>query len=305
MKHYFPELIHPAFLGPTGPITWGASHLPLSRLPIIDTATNSGKQWLITHNSSMWSARERTVRDSTLSGSTTHAETRSSFKDSLFSIFGHFADTPGVPQRTRFFGLANDAADGVHILLLANNSIVLDAACLPLTLPAVRALRPALEALHRSADGLCKVSVDANELRAWKAALPAMAERARAWPHKPDCAYGTAGSVPATFDHGASPLCGCGNGVSPDAFLADVDVWRQFRPFAVRVAVAPIFPALLAEAQRAFDPPDAWPQEMEEGKCGVCGREEKVGGGEPVGVFEMQAREVLLGGVSEKGLEGA
>lgn len=72
MKHYFPEFIHPAFLGPTGPITWGASHLPLSRLPIIDTATNSDKPWLITHNSSMWSARERTVRDSTLSGSTTH-----------------------------------------------------------------------------------------------------------------------------------------------------------------------------------------------------------------------------------------
>lgn len=107
-----------------------------------------------------------------------------------------------------------------------------------------------------------------------------MAERARAWPHKPDCAYGIAGSVPATFDHSASPLCGCGNGVFPDAFLADVDIWRQFKPFAVRVAVAPVFSALLAEAQQAFDPPDAWPQEMEEGKCGVCGREEKVGGGE-------------------------
>lgn len=37
MKHYFPDFIHPSFPDSTSPVIWNAPHLPLSRLPVIDT----------------------------------------------------------------------------------------------------------------------------------------------------------------------------------------------------------------------------------------------------------------------------
>ncbi|KAL1636715.1 hypothetical protein SLS58_009632 [Diplodia intermedia] len=230
MKHYFPNFIHPIFPERSGPITWNAPYLPISNLPIIDTTASHKTPWLNIHLSSAWSHRERRIRDASLdSASPTgdHFETRIAFKDSLLTILSHFGDRDASTTKTPFFTLSNPSAGGVHVLILASafrldlasQSVVLDAACIPLTLDIIRDIAPALQELHKHP--LCQVKVDGAELSAWKAALPAMAERARTWAHGTGgkCAYNRgAKSIPLSFADGESVLCACGTGVFPDGY---------------------------------------------------------------------------------------
>lgn len=300
MKHYFPDFIHPSFPGSTSPMTWNAPHLPLSRLPVIDTTADHDKQWLARHLTSMWSARERQLRESSLGSTPNNPEVRIALKDSVLTILSHFARA-ATTTITPLFALANPAGGGVHILILASalrldlshQSVVLDAACVPLTPRTVQAAAQVLRRLQsHPCHPLCQVDVDARELRAWKTLLPALVERARTWSHVADCAYNSSG-IPVSLEDGTSPLCACGAGVFPEGFFGEGDLKECFeglRGWAVRVAVAPIFSSPTAEVQddglggglggggalgggsvRAG---------KRTGRCGVCGKAEKVGGGE-------------------------
>lgn len=122
--------------------------------------------------------------------------------------------------QTPFFAVNNRSAGGVHVLLLTltfrldlgSQSIIFHAACIPLTLDIVHKIARVIQQL------LSQVSVDDAELSAWKAALPAIAERARTWTHEAGdgCAYNRAGRVPLSFKDGEGVLCGCGASVFPD-----------------------------------------------------------------------------------------
>lgn len=104
-------------------------------------------------------------------------------KDSLFSLFMHYSGLQG--RETSVFGINNPEEGGIHILIfvsclrldLANHTVVLDAAILPLHESLVPKLHPFLVNVVDS--GLCKVTVDRDELRLWKETIPAWVERCR------------------------------------------------------------------------------------------------------------------------------
>jgi hypothetical protein len=84
--------------------------------------------------------------------------------------------------------------------------------------------------------------VNEDEMRVWKAALPAMVERCRTWKHKQSCEYVETGRMPLTDAMGQRSLCSCGEGVFPGGFDAGNFIdWNRFKRFAMRVAVPMLF----------------------------------------------------------------
>jgi hypothetical protein len=103
------------------------------------------------------------------------------FKDSLFSMFMHFSGLQG--RQSRVFSINHPTGGGVHMLFfvsclrleIANHTVVLDSAVLPLTDQLVPQIHSFLAAL--SGMGLFHINVGDYELRFWKAVLPALVER--------------------------------------------------------------------------------------------------------------------------------
>ncbi|OCK77244.1 hypothetical protein K432DRAFT_461196 [Lepidopterella palustris CBS 459.81] len=247
---FFPSFIYPIFLELGTPVVWNMPHLNLECLPVINTAKKNELQWLITHTSGMFSSRERELRDKP-TPSDSEKDVRVSFKDSLFSALMHFTGLQG--QQARLFGLNNPTGGGVHILIfvsslkldVANHTVVLDSAVLPLTDRLMPRLHSFLTAL--SATGLCSIKVDADELQLWKQVLPAMVERSRTWEHRPDCEYLTESRIPLSVENGQKLLCSCGNGQLPTKFITGVPQWGSVSKYFVRAALSPCFPAPFSE----------------------------------------------------------
>jgi hypothetical protein len=116
---------------------WILLDLDLECLPDIDISKQSELKWLVPHTAGMFSSRERALRDLP-TPLDKEKEVRVSFKDSLFSLVIHFTGLQG--QKAHIFGLNKLTGGGIHILILgsnlkldvANHTIVLDAAILPL-----------------------------------------------------------------------------------------------------------------------------------------------------------------------------
>ncbi|KAF2655008.1 hypothetical protein K491DRAFT_704879 [Lophiostoma macrostomum CBS 122681] len=168
---------------------------------------------------------------------------RVGLKDSLFSIFVHFAGLQNTAQST-IFGLHNESAGGVNIMILgsglrmdmANQSVCLDAAVLPLHHDMMADGLQAIAKIH-SRGGNIIVKVNDAELTLWKHILPAFAERCRAWKHSPSCEYLATGKIPLTTEYGKRFMCGCGFGVFPDGYLKNLKEMEHLCKFAVRVAI--------------------------------------------------------------------
>ena len=250
----FPHFMYPSIQpGMHGPVVWNMPYLNLDCLPVLDVGKRNALQWLITHTSLQFSTRERRLRDSSMSSTPNikHKDVRVNFKDGLFSMFMHFSGLHG--GKAHIFGINNPTGGGVHILIfvsclrldIANHTVVLDSAVLPLT----DRLMPRLERFlgPLSVLGLCNIKVDDDELRLWKEVLPCYVERCRKWAHRPSCEYVAKGHIPLSVEHGELLLCSCGNGFLPPGFISGIPEWDIASKYAVRAAISPSFSVSFVE----------------------------------------------------------
>ena len=242
----FPHFMYPMFSSKHGPVIWNMPRLNLDCLPILDTSKKKELEWLTTHVSLMLSSRERHLREKSMEpGAPKQKDVRINFKDSLFSLFMHFSGLQG--QQARVFGVNNPGHGGVHLLVfvsclrldLANHTVVLDAAILPLhdhLMPKIRLFLKELTEI-----GLCSVIADNDELRLWKEIIPAWVERCRQWEHRPSCAYLSKSKIPLSVENGQNPICSCGEGTLPPRYSFDLPRWEIAAKYAVRAAISPSF----------------------------------------------------------------
>lgn len=242
----FPNFMCPMFPSKNGHVIWNMPRLNIDCLPILDTSKKKELEWLTTHLSLMLSSRERHLREQSMEpGTAKQKDARINFKDSLFSLFMHFSGLQG--QQARVFGVNNPDHGGVHILVfvsclrldLANHTVVLDAAILPLHDPLMPKLRPFLEKL--TGVGLCSVIVDDDELRLWKEMIPAWVERCRQWDHCPSCEYLSKSKIPLSVEIGQNPICSCGEGTLPPGYSFNLPRWKLAVKHAVQAAISPSF----------------------------------------------------------------
>jgi hypothetical protein len=272
----FPYFMYPILITGHGPIIWNMPHLNLECLPLLDMKRPGDLQWLITHTSLQFSTKERTLREkASAARAEAHKDVRLNFKDSLFSMFMHFSGLQG--GQWRVFGINHPTRGGVHILFfvsclrleIANHTVVLDAAVLPLTDRLMPQISPFLEAL--TGMGFCTINVDDDELRLWREVLPTMVERCRQWEHRPLCEYKATSQVPLSIENGQPVLCSCGNGTLPFRFISGIPKWDLVSKHAVRVAISPSFSVPFIE--QTFEPSGAkMAAGMFDDRCRNCGK---------------------------------
>ena len=281
------------------PANWNVQYITLDILPILDTKNKSKMQWLNTHAPLMMSSRERRTREAGMSNqapSNLPQDDRVDFKDGVFSLLMHFTGLQG--GHAKVFALHREGAGGVHVLLfvsalkldLANHTVVLDAAVLPLSHKILRdgMLQKFLGGLQAT-EKFCTINVTEKELKLWKQILPALAERCRTWKHKPEsCEYLTTCEIPPPkgLEDANTPLCSCGDGVLPRKFMGDLKMAHLdyvLQKFATRIAISPLFAVPYVEDCFLRDMPrngyrgrDSQAQALGEGqRCNACGSDKK------------------------------
>jgi hypothetical protein len=266
-----PDFMYPLVVEGRDIVNLNMPRLNPDRLPVLDIGKLKDLQWLITHTSLMFSTRERTMRERKVE----HQDVRLNFKDSLFSMFMHFSGLQG--RKSHIFGINHPTGGGVHVLVfvsclrldLANHTVVLDVAILPLTDRLVPRIRKLLAAL--SAVGICNIKVDDPELRLWKQVIPTWVERCRQWNHRSSCEYYRS-QIPLSIEKGQTPICSCGAGSLPARYISDVPEWGTASKHAVRAAISPSFSVPYVE--HIFGTDISKGPELPKGdQCAVCGRD--------------------------------
>ncbi|KAH6632446.1 hypothetical protein F5144DRAFT_650490 [Chaetomium tenue] len=169
----------------------------------------------------------------------------------------------GEGRSERLFALHDQAGsvDGSVMVFVSalrldwvQRAVVLDCAVMVMTGPVFRRLGGYEGRLVEAACGkVVEVMVDAEEMGLWREVLPAWVERCRGgmWEHKEGCVYYHVAEgvwrAPVSGEMGGEVVCGCGKGVFPDGWGADVPAWELFRPHCVRAAIPALFASALAE----------------------------------------------------------
>lgn len=234
------------------PLCWSIPRVNLELQPLVTFPRTGDSSWLRTFMGTTVSDTERPL--SKLDQATT-TNAKFDLKQSLNILFLTFA---GLNERSnsssKTFQLALETT-GAHTLIFAVGihhdldlgSLVMEAYVVPFTIPRVKELLQPLNALQRTEPRVIRVSNDESTL--WKRMLPASAERCRTWEHKSTCEYRKKGA-PLSTEAGKSPLCSCGEGKLSGAELAKLGLkeWAPFAKYAIRVAIAPIFPVPYIES---------------------------------------------------------
>lgn len=253
----------------------------LDRLPLLDMTKTKDLQWLITHASLMFSDRERTLRDiSTKIDGGIHSDVRLNYKESLFSIFMSFSGLQGT--KSKMFGLNDSTRGGVNIIIigsrlrldLANHTVVLEAAVLPLTDWLTPRIRPFLEAL--STMRMNVINVNNDEMRLWKQTIPAYIERCRDWSHTSSCEYLVNPCIPISFESGKDFVCSCGKGRLSSIVMSGVPRWEIVSKHASRIALSPSFGVPYVEGICEID--NRKLRRDDASKCNACGKDKGSGG---------------------------
>ncbi len=234
------------------PLCWSIPRVNLELQPLITFSIKSDVSWLSTFMGTTISDAERPLGNP---NQATTSNAKSDLKQSLGILFLSFAglnESFKGPSKT--FQLALETT-GAHTLIFATGirldldlgSVVMEAYVVPFTIPRVKELLQPLEALQNTEPRAILVSNDESIL--WKRMLPALAERCRTWNHKSTCEYRRKGA-PLSTEEGKSPLCSCGEGKISGPELAKLGVkeWAPFAKYAIRVAIAPIFPVPYVES---------------------------------------------------------
>ncbi|PKS07182.1 hypothetical protein jhhlp_005782 [Lomentospora prolificans] len=274
------DTIFPSILSPDSiPVPLNLPAVNLDSLPSLDISDEAANKWITTLTSFQFSSRERAEREQANEKTGMTQSTRVNFKESLFSMFMTATGLQG--GQTGLFALNQPGEDGVHMLIFvsavrldsASNSVILDAAVMPMTTEMLK--NPEIEGfllLLRTLE-ICSLDVDEAELKVWKKSLPAFAERCRTWEHLATCEYKAPNAtVPLSLEKGGPVLCSCGKGEMPDTFL-NLPGWHETASrYAVRVAISPAFACPLVERTVDFGP--LMPREQEVVRCKACGRKE-------------------------------
>ena len=234
------------------PLCWSIPRVNLELHPLITFPKKADSSWLRTFMGTTLSDAENALRKLD-QAETTNA--KFDLKQSLGILFLTHAGLNEMskgPRKT--FQLALETT-GAHTLIFATGirhdldlgSVVMEAYVVPFTIPRVEELLKSLHALQMTEPSVIRVSKDESIL--WKRMLPALAERCRTWKHKSTCEYRNKGA-PLSTEEGRLPLCSCGEGKISGAELAKLGVkeWAPFAKYAVRVAIAPIFPVPYLES---------------------------------------------------------
>ena len=234
------------------PLCWSIPRINLELQPLIAFPKRGDSSWLRTFVGTTLSDAERPF--SRLDQATT-SNAKHDLKQSLNVLFATFAglnENSNGPKKT--FQLALETT-GAHTLIFATGirhdldlgSLVMEAYVVPFTIPRVEELLQPLSALQTTEP--CAIRVSNDESTLWKRMLPALAERCRTWEHKSTCEYRNKGA-PLSTEAGKSPLCSCGEGKLSGAALAKLGLkeWAPFAKYAIRIAIAPIFPVPYVES---------------------------------------------------------
>ena len=234
------------------PLCWSIPRVNLELQPIVTFPKKGDSSWLRTFMGTTLSDAETPLGKL---GQATTSNAKFDLKQSMNTLFQSVAglnEKYAGPKKT--FQLALESL-GVHTLIFATairhdfdlGSVIMDAYVVPFTIPRVKELFQALNALHDTEPLSIRVSDDESTL--WKRMLPALAERCRTWNHKPTCEYRNKGA-PLSIEAGTSPLCSCGEGQISGRELAKLGLkeWAPFAKYAIRVAIAPIFPVPYVES---------------------------------------------------------
>lgn len=108
-----PWFMFPTFLDNGEPRIWNIPFINLDSLPMLDLQQKEKLQWLNTHTSLMFSARERKMRGNNRALT---SDARVNLKESLFSMYMHVSGVQG-PKRFQAFGLNDQQNGGVGILV--------------------------------------------------------------------------------------------------------------------------------------------------------------------------------------------
>jgi len=269
------------------PVALNIPALNLDRLPIIDVSDKKSLSFLTPLASSIFSDRERRLREGVgESGTGSAPPVRLNFKESLFLMLMVSSGLQG--GQTGLFAFALPET-GIHMLLLvsalrldgANASVVLDAAVIPMTVDMLKDDEfQAFLIILRTLE-CCSITVDDAELVTWKKVLPALAERCRTWSHSSGCEYSARGTVPLSTSAGGQVLCSCGRGRLPEGFVGVPDWETTARKYATRIAISPTFAVPFVEdvVDREFAK-EMW-KDPGQGKerCRNCGATESKKGG--------------------------
>ena len=228
------------------PLCWSVPRVNLESQPLVEFPEKGDSSWLRTFMGTTLSDTERPLNS--LSQATT-TNTKYDLKQSLGTMFLSFAglnENYSGPSKT--FQLALETT-GAHTIIFTTSirfdldlgSVVMEAYVVPLTISRVKELFEPINALQRTQPRSIRVSNEESIL--WKRMLPALAERCRTWNHKSNCEYQSRGA-PLSTEEGQSPLCSCGQGIISGAELAKLGSkeWAPFAKYAIRIAIAPIFP---------------------------------------------------------------
>lgn len=235
------------------PVCWSMPRVNLELQPLITFPKKGDSSWLRIFMGTTISDTEKPLSKP---DQATTLNAKFDLKQSLNILFLTFAGlnetSNAAPSKT--FQLALETT-GAHTLIFAIGihhdldlgSLVMEAYVVPFTIPRVKELLQPLNALQRTEPRVIQVSNDETTL--WQRMLPASAERCRTWEHKSTCGYRNKGA-PLSTKEGKSPLCSCGEGRISGAELAKLGVkeWAPFAKYAVRVAIAPIFPVPYVES---------------------------------------------------------
>ncbi|KAK6842753.1 MYND finger family protein [Apiospora arundinis] len=282
--------IYPTMIGPNAvPITLNGQNLGLDGLPIInlDPEHKRFNQWLVTLTSAHFSVREKLLRDTGKTAEGVNKDLRVNFKESIFTMFMLSSGLQG--GQTGLFSL-NQPDKGICILIIiqciridaAAGSVVMDAAILPLTLDLVVSRKLEDFFLVMRELEICAITVNDEELRLWKQAIPDMVERCRTWSHTADCEYKKSGAkIPLSLEMGEQFLCSCGQGKLAKNYMK-LPEWEKASRYMVRAAISPAFSAPFVEEildMSAMGQGQGMGQTTDTDKCRNCGKTQKADGG--------------------------
>ncbi|KAJ7083693.1 hypothetical protein B0H15DRAFT_911711 [Mycena belliarum] len=219
---------------------WNMHRLNLTSLPILNLKTSDQKKWLNMHLGSMMSTREYALRKAH------EDDAMMRVKDTLNSIFVQSTGAQGGAVK-RVFNLIDKETNNCDTILfiselrfdLASHTVVCDGYVLPLTRKMLPKIETPLGKLEQE-KLIRTIPMSKVEINAWKRLLPALAERCRLWKHGDNCEYLMQGKIPLSDEMEQDPLCGCGKGKDVEP-MSKVAAWAKFAPFAVRVALSPLF----------------------------------------------------------------
>ncbi|KAM5543897.1 hypothetical protein V8D89_002514 [Ganoderma adspersum] len=279
-------------------VPWNVHRVVLDQLPALDGAKVGLLQldkWYCPHLQWQHSLRERTLRASK-NPAHAYSDALANVKRTMMEVMMYAAGPSNQGRPHRVFALQHSARKETDTLLfvdklrfdVAAHTVVCDAFVLALSpsqdiAPLIAQAMPLLVP-----QGIMPIALHAgrgaqdphSEMRAWKALLPAFAERCRAtWAHDPNCEYRVVrpdGSVhckiprelPAVPGDQGDPLCSCGRGKGVEGMMRDA-VWRVFAPFVTRIALSPLFG--VSHIEQILETSDMRPSETQTQKAVSAG----------------------------------